>query len=108
MTDHKSQSNDHAELSIDHLRTMLDAYRSVVTVSYDDECGEWTAEVVGLPGCIGAGDTAEEAVRTALWFAPGWIETMFERNRSRIAELEREITDLRLELDASEWGRNDD
>jgi len=43
-------------------------------VYQDPESEDWVAEVTDLPGCIGVGDTEEEAIRTAKAFISEWIE----------------------------------
>ena len=48
-------------------------------VYFDGEVGEWVAQVVDLPGCIGAGDSANEAVEAAIKFIPDWIALAQER-----------------------------
>ncbi|MEW6338278.1 MAG: toxin-antitoxin system HicB family antitoxin [Acidobacteriota bacterium] len=42
-------------------------------VSQVPDSGEWVAEVIDLPGCIGVGATAEEAVETASAAVPEWV-----------------------------------
>lgn len=43
-------------------------------VFWDEEDESWVAEVSDLPGCVGAGDTAQEALETAQGFIKAWIE----------------------------------
>jgi len=42
---------------------------------------EWAAEFPDLPGCVGAGDTAEEAVTMAMDAKRAWMETAREEGR---------------------------
>jgi len=42
---------------------------------------EWAAEFPDLPGCVGAGDTAEEAVAMAMDAKKAWIGTAMEEGR---------------------------
>lgn len=46
----------------------------------DEEYGEieWVAEFPDLPGCMGAGDTAEEAMVMAMDAKKAWIEAALE------------------------------
>ncbi len=46
----------------------------------DEEYGEieWVAEFPDLPGCMGAGDTAEEAMAMAMDAKKAWIESALE------------------------------
>ena len=53
--------------------------RYPMRVYFDREVEEWVAQVVDLPGCIGAGDSANEAVKAATKFIPEWIELAEER-----------------------------
>lgn len=43
-------------------------------VYQDRESSEWVAEVTDLPGCIGVGDTPEQAVKAAKGFVRGWLD----------------------------------
>lgn len=40
----------------------------------DPDSGDWVAEVTDLPGCLGVGETPEEAVKVAKSFVRDWIE----------------------------------
>jgi antitoxin HicB len=42
---------------------------------------EWAAELPDLPGCVGAGDTAEEAVAMAMDAKKAWVRTAMEEGR---------------------------
>ena len=53
----------------------------VYPVETDANTIEWAAEIPDLPGCIGAGDTAEEAVSMALDAKKAWIDTATEEGR---------------------------
>ena len=46
---------------------------------WDEECGEWVAEAIGLPGCIGCGDTHDEAHSVCRRFIPEWLALARER-----------------------------
>ncbi|HAJ33557.1 MAG TPA: toxin-antitoxin system HicB family antitoxin [Candidatus Atribacteria bacterium] len=46
----------------------------VYPIETDANTVEWVAEYPDLPGCIGAGDTAEEAVAMAIDAKKAWIE----------------------------------
>jgi len=41
----------------------------------DSDSGDWVAAVFDLPGCIGVGDSPEEAVSVARTFIGHWIES---------------------------------
>ena len=56
-----------------------EAARYPMRLYFDREVEEWVAQVVDLPGCIGAGDSANEAVKAATKFIPEWIELAEER-----------------------------
>jgi len=43
-------------------------------VFWDEADESWVAEVLDLPGCVGVGDTAQEALETAQGFIKAWIE----------------------------------
>jgi antitoxin HicB len=53
----------------------------VYPVETDANTIEWAAEIPDLPGCIGAGDTAEEAVSMALDAKKAWIGAATEEGR---------------------------
>ena len=53
--------------------------RYPMRVYFDSEAEQWVAQVVDLPGCIGAGNSANEAVEAATAFIPEWIEIAEER-----------------------------
>lgn len=53
----------------------------VYPVETDANTIEWAAEIPDLPGCIGAGDTAEEAVSMALDAKKAWIDAATEEGR---------------------------
>lgn len=40
----------------------------------DPDSGNWVAEVTDLPGCLGVGDTPEEALKVAKGFIKDWID----------------------------------
>lgn len=51
------------------------AHKSYPMRVYEDaDSGNWVAEVIDLPGCLGVGDTPEEAVKVAKSFIRDWIE----------------------------------
>jgi antitoxin HicB len=43
-------------------------------VYQEPDSGDWVAEVIDLPGCLGVGDTPEEAVKVAKGFIKDWLE----------------------------------
>jgi predicted RNase H-like HicB family nuclease len=45
-----------------------------IRIYKDRESDDWVAEVTDLPGCIGVGDTREEALEVAQSFISTWIE----------------------------------
>ena len=53
----------------------------VFPIETDAHTTEWAAEFPDLPGCVGAGDTAEEAVAMAMAAKKAWIETALEEGR---------------------------
>jgi len=53
----------------------------VFPIETDANTIEWAAEFPDLPGCVGAGDTAEEAVAMAMDAKKAWIETAMEEGR---------------------------
>lgn len=53
----------------------------VYPIKTDTDTTEWAAEFPDLPGCVGAGDTAEEAVTMAMDAKKAWIETAKEEGR---------------------------
>jgi len=53
----------------------------VYPVETDANTIEWAAELPDLPGCVGAGGTAEEAVAMAMDAKKAWIETALEEGR---------------------------
>jgi len=53
----------------------------VYPIKTDTDRTEWAAEFPDLPGCVGAGDTAEEAVAMAMDAKKAWIETAKEEGR---------------------------
>lgn len=53
--------------------------RYPISVTWDDESDAWVAEVTDLPGCIGAGETEEEAIRIARDFSVDWIEDALDK-----------------------------
>jgi len=53
----------------------------VYPIKTDADTTEWAAEFPDLPGCVGAGDTAEEAVAMAMDAKKEWIETAMEEGR---------------------------
>ncbi len=57
----------------------LELYRMRV-YPIDEEFGEpeWVAEFPDLPGCVGGGDTAREAVSKAMEAKEAWIEAAIE------------------------------
>jgi antitoxin HicB len=54
----------------------------VYPIDTDTNTVEWVAEFPDLPGCIGAGDTAEEAVSMALDAKKAWIEVALEDGKN--------------------------
>lgn len=58
-------------------RHMLGHMRQVVLYP-DREDGGWIAEVPTLPGCVGDGDTREEAIESARQAIALWIEAARE------------------------------
>jgi len=53
----------------------------VYPIETDSNTIEWAAEFPDLPGCVGAGDTADEAVTMAMDAKIAWIETALEEGR---------------------------
>jgi antitoxin HicB len=53
----------------------------VYPIKTDADTTEWAAEFPDLPGCVGAGDTAEEAVTMAMDAKKAWIETAMGEGR---------------------------
>lgn len=54
----------------------------VYPIDTDANTVEWVAEFPDLPGCVGAGDTAEEAVSMAEDAQKAWIEVAREDGKS--------------------------
>jgi antitoxin HicB len=53
----------------------------VYPIETNNNTTEWAAEFPDLPGCVGAGDTAEEAVAMAMDAKKAWIETAIKERR---------------------------
>ncbi len=56
-----------------------------IRVFKDRESDDWVAEVSDLPGCIGVGETREEALEAAEGFIEPWIEDALE-NEAAVPE----------------------
>ncbi len=56
-----------------------------IRVFKDRESDDWVAEVSDLPGCIGVGETREEALEAAEGFIESWIEDALE-NEAAVPE----------------------
>lgn len=54
----------------------------VYPIETDANTIEWAAEFPDLPGCVGAGDTAEEAVTMAMDAKKAWIEAALEEGKN--------------------------
>lgn len=54
----------------------------VYPIETDANTVEWVAEFPDLPGCVGAGDTAEEAVSMAIDAKKAWIEVALEDEKN--------------------------
>jgi len=54
----------------------------VYPIETDTNTVEWVAEFPDLPGCVGAGDTAEEAVLMAIDAKKAWIEIALEDEKN--------------------------
>lgn len=54
----------------------------VYPIETDIDTIEWVAEFPDLPGCVGAGDTAEEAVLMATDAKKAWIEIALEDGKN--------------------------
>ena len=53
----------------------------VYPIETDANTIEWAAEFPDLPGCVGAGDTAEKAVTMAMDAKMAWIKTALEKGK---------------------------
>jgi len=53
----------------------------VYPIKTDTDTIEWAAELPDLPGCVGAGDTAKEAVAMAMDAKKAWINTAIKEGR---------------------------
>lgn len=54
----------------------------VYPIDADTDEIEWVAEFPDLPGCVGAGETAEEAVTMAIDAQRAWINVALEEGRN--------------------------
>lgn len=54
----------------------------VYPIDADSDEIEWVAEFPDLPGCVGAGETAEEAVTMAIDAKKAWIKAAQENGRN--------------------------
>ena len=54
----------------------------VYPIDTDSDEIEWVAEFPDLPGCVGAGETAEEAVTMAIDAKKAWIKAAQENGRN--------------------------
>lgn len=54
----------------------------VYPIETDAHTTEWAAEFPDLPGCMGAGDTPEEAVAMAVDAKEAWMKTALEEGRT--------------------------